>query len=451
MAPTPTELSPFLMALIGCAGLLLLKFVYNALCSSGSPPPAKKKQNKKKGGNNNGSKGNKKKKAVNEISAFIAENSGNLRKRSKKQKAEEKKQAKPEPAAEKKPTKGGKSKKSKAAAKPTLSKAEKEQKALEKAQRKLKEGKVTLKQKDIDDGWEVAVKPKGKRGNRNKNKSSNDSGSSASGATKVSVQVESRKIGVIIGPKGSNLHKIQDGTGCTIQVPRLVQGSTSTYVSVTIEGPANQLARAKQAVNDMTQKGHCEFTISADFAEDSVMVHPMYFPDLIGKNGKVIRAIQDMVGARVNIPKTPANGTGRVRVGISGPKSSVQQAKDVVYSIMQFYHHEITHPGMIHAELNVPDWQRGIVVGPKGSTIHHIQGNWKVNVVLPNQNSLNGNTLVVGLPNDVEGAKKYILKILSDADEERTQNSVGLGVEDGDDAWGNGEADDGGWGNGNGW
>ena len=179
MTTTLEQLPPFVVALIGCAGLLLLKFVYNAFCSSGPSPSSGKARTNKKGANNAKKKNNKpkkKKKAVSEVSAFIAENSGtgSLRKRTKKENSSDTKKTKPEAAStEKKPSNGSKSKKPKKASKPPLTKAEKEKMALEKAQRKLKEGKVTLKQKDIDDGWEVAVTSKGRRGNRTKSKPNN--------------------------------------------------------------------------------------------------------------------------------------------------------------------------------------------------------------------------------------------------------------------------------------
>lgn len=142
------------------------------------------------------------------------------------------------------------------------------------------------------------------------------------------------------------------------------------------------------------------------------------------------------------------NSSQRSRVMITGPKANVRQAKDVVYSIMQFYHHEITHPGVVHAEINVAEWQRQTLVGPKGSTIKHIQGNWSVNVCLPNENSLNGNTLIVGLPKNVDGAKRYILKILSDADEVQAsyEQENNLGGDWG--AAGTNDDDNNGWGNG---
>jgi len=289
-----------------------------------------------------------------------------------------------------------------------------------------------LNQQEIDDGWEVAVVSK-KHHKKPKAKSQE---TTAAESGKAKFTVDARKIGILIGPKGSTLHAIQDATNVQINVPRGGEGATS---SVTIEGSAEGIANARAAIKDLFEKGYCSYTTGDDFAEDFVMVHPSYFPDLIGKNGRIIKAIQDSVGARLNIPKidSGAASASRARVAITGPKQGVQVAKDIVYSIMQFYHHEITHPGMIHETVDIPDYNRSLIIGTKGSVIHHIQNNWGVNVVMPSDYSLNQNCLVVGAPGAVKGAKKYILKLLHEAEEQYNaqQEEHGLGLDDGDDDW----------------
>eukprot|EP00944_MAST-04C_sp_MAST-4C-sp1_P005577 g5577.t1 len=296
------------------------------------------------------------------------------------------------------------------------------------------------KAKNNDDGgWSVVPsEKKKKKKSGKKSKSAN-----LNSETNDYVQVLAKQVGIVIGPGGKNLQAIQTGTNTRINVPRNIQGTTT---KIEIQGLGADIASAKRAINDLLNKGYCSFTIGDDFCEDSIMVHPQFFSEIIGKNGIIIRKIQDEVGAKLNLPRdTNANSSQRSRVMITGSKANVRQAKDVVYSIMQFYHHEITHPGVVHAELNVAEWQRQTLIGPKGSTIRHIQGNWSVGVHLPNENSLNSNTLVVGLPKNVEGAKKYILKILSDADE--AQASVEQENAYADDAdWGAGNDDGNGWG-----
>ena len=307
--------------------------------------------------------------------------------------------------------------------------------------------KKTKKSKKNADAGEWSVVPSDKK--KKKKKGGGRKGElsqNLNSETKDYVSINTKQIGILIGPGGKNLQAIQTGANVRINVPRNPQGSTT---NVEVEGIGMNVQKAKTAIRDLMDKGYCSYTTGEDFYEDSIMVHPMYFPDIIGKNGLIIRRIQDDIGARLNIPKnTNMNSSQRSRVMITGPKANVRQAKDVVYSIMQFYHHEITHPGVVHAEINVAEWQRQTLVGPKGSTIKHIQGNWSVNVCLPNENSLNGNTLIVGLPKNVDGAKRYILKILSDADEVQAsyEQENNLGGDWG--AAGTNDDDNNGWGNG---
>lgn len=93
-------------------------------------------------------------------------------------------------------------------------------------------------------------------------------------------------------------------------------------------------------------------------------------------------------------------------------KDNVIRAKALIKELIQYYHTEITHPGIVHEELEVPTSYYNYIIGAKGSEIKHIQANFKVGVHIPNLESINKNVVVVGLPANVESAKKYILKII---------------------------------------
>ena len=57
------------------------------------------------------------------------------------------------------------------------------------------------------------------------------------------------------------------------------------------------------------------------------------------------------------------------------------------------------------------------MIGPRGSEIKHIRGNYKVEVYIPSSDSVTENVICVGRPNDVEKAISYI-KLLMERDSE---------------------------------
>jgi hypothetical protein len=75
----------------------------------------------------------------------------------------------------------------------------------------------------------------------------------------------------------------------------------------------------------------------------------------------------------------------------------------------------VTHPGQEHIEMDVPSALYNYIIGSRGSEIKHIQGNFKVSVHIPNNDSISQNVLIVGDAVGVKGAEKYIQKIIDQA------------------------------------
>ena len=231
------------------------------------------------------------------------------------------------------------------------------------------------------------------------------------------VMVDSKKIGGVIGPKGATLHAIQDKTDVTINTPKDRNGSE---VPVTVTGPAEGVAAAVKIIKDLNTKGYSKSLEGDNFNESAVNVKSSKLSDLIGKNGACIRAIQDKTGVKISIPPHSENKT-KVRVGLAGTPDAINETKVIINDIMTYYHSDITHPGVIHEEMDVPERMYNMIIGARGSEIKHIQNNYKVSVYIPNDNSVIKKVLVVGQKNAVEGAVKYIEKIVSNLNEEEAK------------------------------
>jgi len=260
---------------------------------------------------------------------------------------------------------------------------------------------------------------------------------------KETVTIDGSRVGIIIGPKGATMLAIQERTGCKLDVNapkqeenggggnqfRPVTGGKKTKVTATVvitEGTNEGRVLAKKAILELADRGYAALLQGDQFGEASISVHPKYMSEIVGSGGKIIKAIQSELQVKITIPKTDwtpkqlqiGNIQPTCRVGIAGDDPrNVKTAKQVIKDICNYHHHEITHPGFSHEEVYVPQEFFHCVIGPRGSEIKHIRGNYKVDVYIPSSDSVTENVVCVGRPQDVEKAINYI-KLLMDRDSE---------------------------------
>ena len=297
------------------------------------------------------------------------------------------------------------------------------QKALRK---KSSSSKKTASNAPDADGWVV----EGPRRKSTQGKSSAPSSSAAPSATakavpneKSSVVIDAKKVGIIIGPKGATMQAVEAATGAKLDVsaPSKDDGplKANAKATVTVSGPPDAVRRAMTAVRELADKGYTVLIESEGFTESGIMVHPRYLSEIVGPKGSIIRSVQDKLGVKLTIPPTDWNPkmrgikTKEVRVGIAGPKEACVKAKACLQSLVRYHHHEVTHPGLIHQEVNVPSEFLHCVVGPRGSEIRHIRGNYGCDVYVPDEDSyVEDNVIVVGRRTMVDKAIVHIMNLM---------------------------------------
>merc|ERR1719171_1971361 len=242
----------------------------------------------------------------------------------------------------------------------------------------------------------------------------------------VTIAVPENKIGRIIGPKGATLKMLQEKTG--------VSRIDTTGEMFTITGEPNAVAMAETAMREMIEKGYMSLAFD-NFEEASVQVHPSAFPDLIGKQGAVIRKIKEELKAEIEIPPVPKNDhpAKKYKVTIAGSKDAVAKAKEVINDLMMYYHSELTHPGEVHEEIVVQEWQLAYIIGKGGSEMRHIQKNFNVRMYIPREHSMNQQTVIVGERVNVDRAKTYVEKMLWNAEHAPKGRDKAQGAGDWDD------------------
>ena len=249
-----------------------------------------------------------------------------------------------------------------------------------------------------------------------------------------SVTVDAKKIGIIIGPKGATMKAIEEATGCKLDVNAPAKDGPPTKgpqkATVVLSGGADRdaIAKAKKAINELATKGYATLLQSdSTFGEFSITVHPRYLSEIVGPGGRTIQALQSALDVKITIPSTDWKPNtiqvGQVKlckVGIAGAKDNSKQAKQVIQSLMKYHHHEITHPGLVHESVYVEPEFFHCIIGPRGSEIKHIKGNFKVEVYMPNEDSETEDVLVVGKQVNVDRAIAHISKLI-DRDSERRE------------------------------
>eukprot|EP00586_Coscinodiscus_wailesii_P003038 CAMPEP_0172483544 /NCGR_PEP_ID=MMETSP1066-20121228/10538_1 /TAXON_ID=671091 /ORGANISM="Coscinodiscus wailesii, Strain CCMP2513" /LENGTH=500 /DNA_ID=CAMNT_0013247455 /DNA_START=97 /DNA_END=1599 /DNA_ORIENTATION=+ len=273
-----------------------------------------------------------------------------------------------------------------------------------------------------DDGWVIADTTSKKRSNKKKPTpaatTQNPSAAAATKDTKLTVSVPAKKVGIVIGPKGTTLQSLQDKFLTKIDVSSAPNPSDPALVSITGPHPPN-VALCQQAVTELATKGYASLLQTEDFTEQGISVHPRVLSEIVGVKGSVIRSLQDTFSVKVTIPHTdwkpsdPAYAkVANVRVGLAGTKADCAKAKQALQSIVRYHHHSSTHPGLVHREVpGIPPEAYHAIIGPKGSEIRHIRGNYQCDVYMPSEESYCQEILVVGRPEKVAKAVIHVERL----------------------------------------
>jgi hypothetical protein len=233
------------------------------------------------------------------------------------------------------------------------------------------------------------------------------------------LSVEARKLGLLIGPKGVTKIGLQTATGTQIEMPK-VERDVGGSVELLVSGSAEGVARCVFALTELCTKGYCNLLAGADFHEGYVSVPPRYLPDIIGKGGACIKAIQQHTGIKISTPSgytrsTPSGeqvAPAKVKINLAGNREKVAIARNLILDLTKYYHTPVTHPGITHKEMEIASNYFNFIIGSKGSEIKHIQANYKVSVYIPNVESINRNLLIVGEQDNVDKAEAHITKII---------------------------------------
>ncbi|XP_063760990.1 far upstream element-binding protein 2-like isoform X2 [Eleginops maclovinus] len=200
-------------------------------------------------------------------------------------------------------------------------------------------------------------------------------------------------VGLIIGRGGEQINKIQQESGCKVQIAPDSGGLPDRSVSLT--GSQDSIQNARRLLDEIVSRG--KGTPPSSYHEStngqSGTVHEMMIPAgkaglVIGKGGETIKQLQERAGVKMILIQDVSQGPNVDKpLRIIGDPYKVQQAQEMVQEILR----ERDHRGFNERndfsarmgggiDIPVPRHSVGVVIGRNGEMIKKIQNDAGVRI-----------------------------------------------------------------------
>uniref|UniRef100_A0A671X0P7 KH-type splicing regulatory protein n=1 Tax=Sparus aurata TaxID=8175 RepID=A0A671X0P7_SPAAU len=200
-------------------------------------------------------------------------------------------------------------------------------------------------------------------------------------------------VGLIIGRGGEQINKIQQESGCKVQIAPDSGGLPERSVSLT--GSHDSIQKAKMLLDEIVSRGRG--TPPSSYHESTNgqngTVHEMMIPAgkaglVIGKGGETIKQLQERAGVKMILIQDASQGPNVDKpLRIIGDPYKVQQAQEMVQEILRERDHggfsERTDFGSRMGggmDIPVPRHSVGVVIGRNGEMIKKIQNDAGVRI-----------------------------------------------------------------------
>jgi len=201
----------------------------------------------------------------------------------------------------------------------------------------------------------------------------------------------------IIGKAGSNIGRIKNETGTSINIPS-DQDKASTVIR--IEGSPEGVAAAKAEILELARK------MDNEKSRDIIIEH-RFHKNIIGQKGEKVREIREKFSeVQISFPEAGAKSDV---VTLRGPKEDVDQC-------FNFLKKMVSDLAASSYRLDVPILKRfhGNVIGRSGANIKKIKEETGVQIDIPAENSTSDIIVVTGFKEKAHKARDMILAIQSE-------------------------------------
>jgi rRNA processing protein Krr1/Pno1 len=204
---------------------------------------------------------------------------------------------------------------------------------------------------------------------------------------RMTVGFPSSMIGILVGPKGENLNKMQSGSKCRINVPKTSKEDKTSILSVSVVGPEEGVEKVIAQIK----------SIQTDFVSKEIEFPATMLVPLIGPKGENIRRIQTETNTRINIEEHLWDPTLR-SITIEGFKDKIGLVEAELAKIIE---------NNSHIKVNFPAARLGALIGKKGESIRKLQDESGVRISVKDHEWDDTVKVVTieGLSTNVEAAK----------------------------------------------
>uniref|UniRef100_A0A8C5GKT4 K Homology domain-containing protein n=1 Tax=Gouania willdenowi TaxID=441366 RepID=A0A8C5GKT4_GOUWI len=231
-------------------------------------------------------------------------------------------------------------------------------------------------------------------------------------------------VGFIIGRGGEQISRLQQESGCKIQIAPDSGGMPDR--SVTLTGSPDSILTAKRLLTDIVEKGRpapaFHHNDGPGMTVQEVMVPSSKAGLVIGKGGETIKSLQERAGVKmVMIQDGPQNTGADKPLRISGDPFKVQQAKEMVMELIReqgFREQRGEYGSRVGGgdslDVPVPRFAVGIVIGRSGEMIKKIQSDTGVRIQFkPDDGSAPDRIAqIMGPPDQAQHAAEIISDLL---------------------------------------
>ncbi|XP_056452142.1 far upstream element-binding protein 1 isoform X3 [Gadus chalcogrammus] len=236
-------------------------------------------------------------------------------------------------------------------------------------------------------------------------------------------------VGFIIGRGGEQISRMQQESGCKIQIAPDSGGMPDR--SVTLTGSPDAIQCAKRLLTEIVEKGRptpaFHHNEGPGMSVQEIMVPASKAGLVIGKGGETIKSLQERAGVKmVMIQEGPQNTGADKPLRISGEAFKVQQAKELVMELIrdQGFREQRGEYGsrlgggdsldVSNIEVPVPRFAVGIVIGRNGEMIKKIQSDTGVRIQFKQDDGTTPERIaqIMGPPEQAQHAADIISDLL---------------------------------------
>ncbi|XP_018593872.1 far upstream element-binding protein 2-like [Scleropages formosus] len=234
-------------------------------------------------------------------------------------------------------------------------------------------------------------------------------------------------VGLIIGRGGEQINKIQQDSGCKVQIAPDSGGLPERSVSLT--GTPDSIQKAKALLDEIVSRGRGtppsfhESTNGQSGSVQEMMIPAGKAGLIIGKGGETIKQLQDRAGVKMILIQDSSQGPNMDKpLRIIGEPYKVQQAREMVMEILRERDHAGfgdrneygSRMGGGGMDVPVPRHSVGVVIGRNGEMIKKIQNDAGVRIQFKPDDGVGPDKVahIMGPPERCEHAARIIADLL---------------------------------------